>query len=174
MSFVGNIQGMYYGILIPQTFPLKHVFTSLSLDTEKRKYFKIQANAPANSAYSATDVKRRYLEDERTKAIAEEKARQQGRIRRFIRAPLTGGLLSREAGIIRNLDGPRIFAGGLVSECYFREELGSPFDLIFIVLQRLDLGPSMVEVRTCKLVIHSSLFISAVGKTPSRSFCSLP
>lgn len=123
-------------------------------DKDKGKYFKIQANAPAKSAYSAQDVKRRKLEDEKAQSVAEDKARQKGRIRRSLRAgnPLAGGILAREYGY-SSLDGPGIFANGLVSQGYCLEQYGPPFDLIFAVQERRDLGPSMIDLRTCELFI---------------------
>lgn len=139
--------------LLTEPNPFKSILIYIA-DKEKGKYFKIQANAPAKSAYSVQDVKRRKLEDERTKVAAEEKARQKGRIRRSTLDPLTDEILAREYGNRREgLDGPRIFAKGLVSQGYCLEQYGPPFNVIFAVNERRDLGPSMIDLRTCKLFI---------------------
>ncbi|QSZ34532.1 hypothetical protein DSL72_006126 [Monilinia vaccinii-corymbosi] len=77
MSQVPEIPGYYY-------------------DDEKRKYFKIQANAPSSSAYSSQDVKRRKIDDENKKAQSLAVQRNIGRIRRarILEAPIAGGFLS--------------------------------------------------------------------------------
>jgi hypothetical protein len=71
-------------------------------DAEKKKYFKIQASsqAPASSAYSSRDVKRRKIKAERSAAQARETASHKDRIRRskVLGAPLAGGFLERECG----------------------------------------------------------------------------
>jgi hypothetical protein len=148
---------MYYGNPTVHTSlsPRSCINDSLySADKDKGKYFKIQANAPARSAYSAQDVKRRRLKDERDQAITEDKARQKGRIRRATLDPLTDGVLAREYGNGGGLDGPAVFAKGLVSQGYCLEQYGPPFSLVFAVHQRPDLGPSMIDLRTCEWLIH--------------------
>ncbi|KAJ8071090.1 hypothetical protein OCU04_001433 [Sclerotinia nivalis] len=69
-------------------------------DSEKKKYFKVQANAPSSSAYSSQDVKRRKIDDENTKAQSLKVQRNVGRIKRarILEAPIAGGFLSREFG----------------------------------------------------------------------------
>ncbi|KAF7880643.1 uncharacterized protein EAF02_007489 [Botrytis sinoallii] len=69
-------------------------------DSEKKKYFKIQANAPSGSAYSSHDVKRRKLDDENNKAESLRVQRNVGRIKRakILESPMAGGFLSREFG----------------------------------------------------------------------------
>ncbi|EDN96721.1 hypothetical protein SS1G_01647 [Sclerotinia sclerotiorum 1980 UF-70] len=69
-------------------------------DSEKKKYFKIQANAPSSSAYSSQDVKRRKIDDENNKAQSLKVQRNVGRIKRarILEAPISGGFLSREFG----------------------------------------------------------------------------
>ncbi|KAM0162511.1 hypothetical protein ACHAQE_003651 [Botrytis cinerea] len=69
-------------------------------DSEKKKYFKIQANAPSGSAYSSHDVKRRKLDDENSKAESLRVQRNVGRIKRakILESPMAGAILSREFG----------------------------------------------------------------------------
>jgi hypothetical protein len=107
---------------------------NFSADQEKGKYFKIRApgTAPAASAYSSEDVKRRKLIDERTQALEKEVIRQKGRIRRSILDPLAGGILRREYGRGSvSVEGPRIFANGLIPQGWWRED--PPFGAIFNV-----------------------------------------
>jgi hypothetical protein len=87
-------------------------------DKEKKKYFKIQNNSPASSAYSSQDVKRRKTRDEKNEERAEEAARQRGCIRRsrILEAPLAGQILSRELGQCGRLDAAQIFSQGLVPQ----------------------------------------------------------
>ncbi|KAK6583648.1 hypothetical protein PZA11_003378 [Diplocarpon coronariae] len=84
-------------------------------DNEKNKYFKIQPQGPASSAYSERDVKRRKLRDENEVAIVKEKQRQAGRIQRskILEDPLFGGVLTREYGYA-GFDPAVIVAGGLM------------------------------------------------------------
>ncbi|KAB8303667.1 hypothetical protein EYC80_005061 [Monilinia laxa] len=81
MSQVPEIPGYYY-------------------DNEKRKYFKIQANAPSGSAYSSQDVKRRKIDDDNKKSQSLKVQRNIGRIRRarILEAPIAGGFLSVRFG----------------------------------------------------------------------------
>jgi hypothetical protein len=151
MGFVGEIPGMYYGNL-PQVPTSPQTYTNLYIDQQKGKYFKIQANAPSKAAYSSYDIKRRKLEDVRTKAVADEKARQRGRIRRPMQEPLSSGVLAREYGNKGCLDSPRIFAKGLVFQGYSSDESWQSFNFIFGVQERSDLGPGMINLRVCKFV----------------------
>ena len=155
MGFVGELPGMYYGIFFFFWRASSLQFHSnVSADQGKGKYFKIQAAgaAPATSVYSSEDVKRRKLIDERTQAIEKEVIRQKGRIRRSILDPLTGGILHREYGKVgRGLDGPQIFANGLVSQGHCMD--GSPF-VIFAVQPRQYHGVvMMMDFQTCKSFI---------------------
>lgn len=140
---------------------LRHPPSSVAdtlLDKEKRKYFKIQASgsAPANSAYSNQDVKRRKLRDERDAATAREKQRQKGRIRhpRILEEPLTGGILRRECGH-GNVDSAKVFAGGLVRRGYVPQAPVNPLDQesspMFTICHRPDLGACVVDVAGGKL-----------------------
>ncbi|KAI9647421.1 hypothetical protein NHQ30_003806 [Ciborinia camelliae] len=63
---------------------------------EKKKYFKIQANAPSKSAYSSQDVRKRKIDDENKKAQSLRVRRNVGRIKRarVLESPITGGFLS--------------------------------------------------------------------------------
>ncbi|ESZ96223.1 hypothetical protein SBOR_3381 [Sclerotinia borealis F-4128] len=65
-------------------------------DSEKRKYFKIQANVPSSSAYSSQDVKRRKLDDADKQAQSLRVQRNVGRIKRarILKDPIAGGFLS--------------------------------------------------------------------------------
>jgi hypothetical protein len=121
-------------------------------DKEKGKYFKIQADSASSgqSAYSSETVKRRKLEEQRTQAVEKENLRQKGRIRRSIQDTLNGGILAREYGNRTGcLDGPRIFAKGMVSRAY-RWGFGQSSNVIFAVHKREDLGPSIVDFRLCE------------------------
>jgi hypothetical protein len=123
------------------------------LDNEKKKYFRIQANgtAPANSAYSSRDVKRRKLQDERSQAVDSEMARQKGRIRRSktLETPLTGGILARECAKERGgLDRSQIVASRLVYQGYIPPI--SPYNSIFVINPRRDPRSSLVDLRISK------------------------
>jgi hypothetical protein len=76
------------------------LFSQVS-DTEKKKYFKIDKNAPPTAAYSAESVKRRKIEHEKEKnaqVVAAQKERFVQRSR-LLQDPLLGGLLANELGI---------------------------------------------------------------------------
>ena len=111
----------------------------------------MQHNAPAESAYSSHDIKRRKLQDKRTAVLADEQVRHKGRIRRSILDPLTSGLLARDHGYKERLNAPRVLAEGLVLQAYSNTMLESPYSGIFAALERPDLGSSMIELRTCEL-----------------------
>lgn len=157
MGYVGELPGMYYGILpahIYQTYA-----NNFFADQEKGKYFKIQAAgaAPATSAYSSEDVKRRKLIDERTQAVEKEVIRQKGRIRRSLLDSLAGGILRREYGRGNvSLEGPRIFASGLVPQGWWRED--PPFGAIFNV----DPGTDGIVLRMCKSFISFAFVVRLV------------
>jgi hypothetical protein len=129
--------------------------TKCRIDKEKRKYFKIQASsaAPASSAYSSKDVKRRKLQDERSEAVTLRIARQRGRIQksRILCEPMAGGFLAREQGQA-GLDVPRIYAGGLVQQGYLpaMTNFDHCSEPIFTIDNRFDLGPSLVDIRIGK------------------------
>ena len=151
MGYVGELAGMYYGIFFFWRASSLQTSTNVSADQEKGKYFKIQATgaAPATSAYSSADVKRRKLMDGRTQAVKKEALRQKGRIRRSILDPLTGGILRREYGKGgQGLDGPQIFAKGLVSQGYCMD--GPPFVIFAVQPRRYHNGLAMMDFQMCK------------------------
>lgn len=123
------------------------------VDKEKNKYFKIKPNggAPANTAYSSQDVKKRKVREVRAAARELAVARQQGRIKRskLLAEPLCGGLLARENGQVK-LDTAQILAreflpqGRMVTLSQFRNRgYSAPvFDLVY----RPDLGPSASDI----------------------------
>jgi hypothetical protein len=123
----------------------------MSTDKEKKKYFKIQTSsaAPASSAYSSQDVKRRKTRCERAEARALSIARQRGRMKRskIMAEPLAGGLLTRENGQ-HGLDTAQILAGGLVPQGYISSMLqfSSCSDPLFAFGHRPDLGPSISDL----------------------------
>ncbi|KAH7413319.1 hypothetical protein BKA64DRAFT_660795 [Cadophora sp. MPI-SDFR-AT-0126] len=133
-GYIGEIPGMYY-------------------DTKNEKYFAIQANyaAPANSAYSSQDVKRRMLRDEKEAAATKKEEHQECRIRqaRILQEPLTGGSLSRETGL-DGFDPAQILAGGLVRRGHHTiivspiEDVGSG---MFSIGHKPAVGPSIFELR---------------------------
>jgi hypothetical protein len=170
LGYIGEMPGMYYGIFELLTVSQScESHTNVSADEEKRRYSKIQATgaAPATSAYSSHDVKRRKLIDEKIQAIEQEAFRQKGRIRKSILDPLTGGILRREYGNgNRSLDGPQIYADGLAFEG--RTNDGPPFSPIFAVQTLLDLdlmkaqnrGPGpMIDLHTCKPFLSYQRYI---------------
>lgn len=77
-------------------FDLLKIFS----DREKKKYFKIQANAPSSSAYSSQNVKKRKNDDETERLYHLKAQRKSGRITRarILEVPIAGGFLSREFG----------------------------------------------------------------------------
>lgn len=123
----------------------------MSIDKEKKKYFKIQPNggAPASSAYSSQDVKRRKTRDERAEARALGIALQRGRIKRskVMAAPLAGGLLNRENGQ-GSLDVAQVLAEGLVPQGYISAmmQFSSCSSPLFAFGHRPDLGPSISDL----------------------------
>lgn len=128
-------------------------------DTEKKKYFKIQASgqAPPSSAYSSKDVKRRKIKDERSAALARETARQQGRIRRsrVLEAPLLGRFLDRERGY-GDLSMAEIYARGLCNQGRLDTLPSLPsHGSIFTITPRGDLGQGLVDLR---IALEDKLF----------------
>lgn len=123
----------------------------MSVDKERKKYFKIQSNgaAPPSSAYSQQDVKKRKLNDKKAELRALVVARDKGRIKRsgILSAPLAGGLLSRENGQ-DVLDTAQILAGGLVAQGYISAmmQFSSCSSPIFAFGHRPDLGPSISDL----------------------------
>ncbi|SPQ27314.1 cea93900-6b1f-4ed6-93aa-c5284ade975f [Thermothielavioides terrestris] len=73
-------------------------------DSAKRKYFRIEDSrtAPVGAAWSAQNVKRRALEEKEQAERQERMRREALRVKRAraLQAPLLGGLLMREAGVI--------------------------------------------------------------------------
>ncbi|KAI6716733.1 hypothetical protein JHW43_000685 [Diplocarpon mali] len=127
-------------------------------DNEKNKYFKIQPQGPASSAYSERDVKRRKLRDENEVAIVKEKQRQAGRIQRskILEDPLFGGVLTREYGYA-GFDPAVIVAGGLMRCGTLCTKYHGTTDIIelmrpqqsiplFTVGRRPDYGSSVVKI----------------------------
>ncbi|KUJ08632.1 uncharacterized protein LY89DRAFT_725078 [Mollisia scopiformis] len=116
-------------------------------DREKRKYFKVQGStAPADTAYSAEDVKRRKTRDRRREIQAKNEKRQMGRIQRFanLEDTLSGFVMKREYGYGPGLDCPRsILAAGLVAQGFY-----TPFPLdiepYFAVSPHLDREKDLV------------------------------
>ncbi|KAI9053874.1 hypothetical protein LZ554_002821 [Drepanopeziza brunnea f. sp. 'monogermtubi'] len=119
-------------------------------DKDKGKYFAIQSQGPAGSAYSAQDVKRRKLRDNREVTVADERKRQAGRIRRRIQEdPLAGGILNREHGYGNCFEPARIYASGLVRSGYMVQCDYMVFNpsSIFNVSCQLEPGSSTVNIR---------------------------
>jgi hypothetical protein len=123
----------------------------ISVDKEKKKYFKIQSNgaAPPRSAYSQQDVKKRKLNDKKAESEALAVARERGRIKRskVLSANLAGGLVARENGH-NGLDIDEILAGGLVSQGYISAmmQFSSCSAPLFAFGYRPDLGPSISDL----------------------------
>jgi hypothetical protein len=123
----------------------------MSIDKEKKKYFKIQPNGggPVSSAYSSQDVKRRKTRDERAEARALGIARQRGRIKRskMMANSFAGGLLSRESGH-GSLDNAQVLAEGLVPQGYISSmmQFSACSSPLFAFGHRPDLGPSISDL----------------------------
>jgi hypothetical protein len=124
----------------------------LNKDRGKNKYFKIQASstAPASSAYSSQDVKRRKLQDERSEAVAFGIAQQRGRIQRarILQEPVMGGFLAREQGHLR-LDASQIFAAGLYEHGSVQAPIDYPSSGIFFDIDP-HIGSSVIDMRIGK------------------------
>jgi len=116
-SQIRDIPGYYYGKSRIKGLALYNLLIRHK-DKEKKKYFKIQNNSPASSAYSSQDVKRRKTRDEKNEERAEEAFRQRGRIQRskILDAPLAGQILSRELGQYGRLDAAHVYSRGLVPQ----------------------------------------------------------
>jgi hypothetical protein len=128
----------------------------LCKDKVKKKYYKIQASsaAPATSAYSSHDIKRRKLEDERSEALALRMARQKGRIQRSgaLQSSPLSGLLAGEK-VNSPLDAANTFVGGLVEQGSFHDPDSMPGHCspLFDVEPRPDINSSRVDLRIGKL-----------------------
>lgn len=152
----------------------------MPVDKDKKKYFKVQPTAPATSAYSRQDIKKRRLEDAKAASEALAKARERHRIKRsnLLSESLNGGLLKREYGQDYGLDGAQILAGGFVSQGYISALMAfsSCSAPLFAFGHRPDLGPSISDlwigeslsliislnmVAGRHLFIFSSLFLNA-------------
>jgi len=144
-----EIPGYYYGKKETTTCAVVHSANTIS-DKEKKKYFKIQENSPASSAYSSQDVKRRKARDEKNEEKAEADARQKGRVRRadIVKTSLSGHIFRREIGRDRRcrLDGPRIYARGLLPRGRVSPAVNGNF--LFALNHRPDLGQSMIDIRS--------------------------
>ncbi|KAE8449714.1 hypothetical protein EG329_007489 [Mollisiaceae sp. DMI_Dod_QoI] len=133
-------------------------------DATKRKYFKIQGStAPAGSAYSSSDVKRRKARDDHEEAQAHKVKREKGRIRRVsgLEDSLSGFVLKREFGGIHDLEVPRrILAAGLTDQGFYVPQkdrsLPRP-EPLFNICPYLDGGGSVVVVHSGKVLVHLAL-----------------
>lgn len=145
---VREIPGYYYGFC---HFSCLSRDAHISIDIEKKKYFKIQPSgaAPPSSAYSQQDVKKRKLNDKKAESRALAVARERRRINRskILLEPLAGGLLARENGY-GGLDASEILAGGLVSQGYISAmmQFSSCSAPLFAFGHRPDLGPSISDL----------------------------
>lgn len=121
---VADIPGYYYGGTNISTL-LSKQFSNASTDTEKQKYFKIQASstAPSSSAYSSHDVKRRKTRDQRAEAREVIATRQKGRLRRSDLSQdfLYGGLVERALGRQVGINTAEIYAAGMVRQGRLRD-----------------------------------------------------
>lgn len=89
-------------------------------DAEKKRYFKIEGNqtAPNKSAWSADNVKKRKLDDQKAEEALRRLNLNKNRIKpaQLLNNPLTGGFLIREYGCIQQDMARGIFANGLVEK----------------------------------------------------------
>ncbi|KAK9779398.1 hypothetical protein SCAR479_03880 [Seiridium cardinale] len=89
-------------------------------DPMQKRYFKIEGNhtAPTDSAWSADNVKKRKLEDQKAEEALQRLDLCKGRIKRAhaLNDPLTGGFLAREHGIALDDMMPAILAADLVNK----------------------------------------------------------
>lgn len=152
-----DLPGYYYGkhkTVLRAIIP----FANTILDGEKKKYFKIQENSPAGSAYSSQDVKRRKLRDEKNVERAEAEARQQGRIRRaaILQAPLAGHILHREIEQVPRyrLDGARIYCQGLLPRGRLARHMSVHGARLFSLNHRPDLGQSVVDFNSGTSIVN--------------------
>jgi hypothetical protein len=150
----------------------------MSIDKERKKYFKIQPNggAPASSAYSSQDVKRRKTRDERAEARALGIVRQRGRIKRskMMANSFAGGLLSRESGH-GSLDTAQVLAEGLVPQGYISSltQFSACSSPLFVFSHRPDLGPSISDLWIGKPPSLSSVILQSFQLHPTPSFIAL-
>src|SRR4051812_24664095 len=114
MDRILEIPGYYYGRLFLKGY---RALVDYVIDREKKKYFKTlsSSSAPASSAYSSRDVKRRKIIDERAAMDALNLGRQKGRIKKspILKAPSTGGFMARQLGHCAKIDAASIYAAGL-------------------------------------------------------------
>jgi hypothetical protein len=70
------------------------------LDAEKKKYFKVEKNAPQTVAWSAEGVKRRKVEDREAQVSRKLAAHRKRLVQKsqVLQDPLLGGFLMREDG----------------------------------------------------------------------------
>ena len=139
-----------------------------SLDTEKKKYFKVQStgSAPASSAYSSEDIKKRNARERELIAAQLERHRQRGRIHRSdaLINPLSRGLIQRETGNSVGIDGAQIYANGLVPQGGLRFlSDGWAYDSPeFDVEPREDLGGSIADIRISKFKYSAISSLSSI------------
>ncbi|KAI1179659.1 hypothetical protein F4777DRAFT_441258 [Nemania sp. FL0916] len=86
-------------------------------DAERQRYFKVEKNqtAPADAAWSSSNVKRRRLNEEEAAAALQHQDRIKSRIKRasVLREPLTGGFFAREHGAVADDMEAACFVAGL-------------------------------------------------------------
>lgn len=147
-----DLPGYYYGnVKILSKLLINS--SDCQIDSEKRKYFKIQASstAPASSAYSSSRVKRLKTRDQRTIDRDAMLARQKGQIQRskVIKNSLAGGLVERAHGRSNGMDTAQIFAAGMLPQGSLSgmTRFSDCSDPLFDIDHRTDLGPSMVDIR---------------------------
>jgi hypothetical protein len=124
-------------------------------DRDKKKYFKIQASsaAPATSAYSSHDVKRRQLEDARAEASRLSIARQKGRIQRSraVDDPTLSRLLAEKETYSHSNASQALVGGFLQHGTVNRRTIfPSNYSPLFDVDPRFDIDPSLVDIRLGK------------------------
>jgi hypothetical protein len=124
-------------------------------DRDKKKYFKIQASsaAPATSAYSSHDVKRRQLEDARAEASRLSMARQRGRIRRSraVDDPTLSRLLAEKESYSYSAASQALVGGFLQDGTLNRTTIfPSNYSPLFDVDPRFDIDPSLIDIRLGK------------------------
>lgn len=121
-------------------------------DKLKKKYFKVQTSsaAPASSAYSSLDIKRRKLEDERSEALALGIARQKGLIQRSsgLRNSPLSELLAGE-NVHSHRDVAQTFVAGLAEQGCFHDSDSMPCSCspLFDIEPRPDIDSSRVDIR---------------------------
>lgn len=142
---------------LPILFVLNlYLYLIICKDKLKKKYFKVQTSsaAPASSAYSSLDIKRRKLEDERSEALALGIARQKGLIQRSsgLRNSPLSELLAGEK-VHSHRDVAQTFVAGLAEQGCFHDPDSMPCSCspLFDIEPRPDIDSSRVDIRIGKL-----------------------